>query len=612
MTLLILMQKKLSTVPEKPGVYLFKDRDSKVLYVGKAKGLRNRLRSYFQKSSSLDERKSAMMRSVRDFEYTVTENELEALVLEANLIKQYKPRFNVLLRDDKSYPYIKLTVNEKWPRLEVVRRIKKDGARYFGPYVPSGAMWNILSFIRNNFHIPTCKYSLEKRMRPCIQHQIKKCIAPCTGLVDHDEYMNTINEIRLLLDGRNKKLLEALEKKMKRLSEEMNYEEAARVRDRIKSIQTISESQKAVAPGLGDVDAIGFFRKENMTVFKILFSRNGIMIGSRDFRLKDVSGEADGYLMKNFIEQFYIKEIIPPAEIICSFMPEDSIILSSWLSAKKGSQVKISVPKRGIKKGLVEMAEENAKVLCISEKVQDERSVIKELAATMNLHKIPENIGAFDISNISGKEAAGAFVFWENGAFRKENYRHIKMDSVKGPDDYSMMKEMLRRTLKKTGVRGQGSGVRDEDKNKEIIVIPDLIIIDGGREHLNAALQVMKELDIDIDVIGVAKDPDRAFLPDKEFPVSLEDGRPASVLLKRVRDEAHRFAITYHKKLRTKRVFESILEKIPGIGRKRRFELLRHFGSIEAIRQASAEEISVIKGFNKVIAEKVLESLKKD
>jgi len=612
------MQEKLSTVPGKPGVYVFKDKNNKVLYVGKAKGLRDRLRSYFQKSSSLDERKSSMMRSVRDFEYTVTENELEALVLEANLIKQYRPRFNVLLRDDKNYPYIKLTVNEKWPRLEVVRRIKKDGAKYFGPYVPSGAMWNILSFIRNNFHIPTCKHPLEKKMRPCIQHQIKKCIAPCAGLVDHNEYLNTINEISLLLEGKNKRLLDALKKKMKRFSEEMRYEEAAKARDLIKSIQIISESQKAVAPGLGDIDVIGFFRKENVAAFKILFSRNGIMIGLKDFHLRDVSGETDGYLMKIFIEQFYDKEIIPPAEIICSFIPEDSMILSSWLSDKKGSSVKISVPKRGIKKRLVKMAEENAKVLCLSEEVSDEKSLMKEIAVNLNLRKIPKNIGAFDISNISGKEAVGAFVFWENGIFRKENYRHIKMDSVKGPDDYSMMKEMLRRTLKKSekGTVGarcpRPSGAEDRIQSEEVKFprIPDLIIIDGGKEHLNAALQVLKKPDIDTNVIGVAKDPDRAFLPDRNSPVNLEDGRPASILLKRIRDEAHRFAISYHKKLRTKRVFESILDKIPGIGRKRRFELLRHFGSIESIRQASIEDISALKGFNRKIADTVLRSLR--
>lgn len=587
------IQEKLSDLPEKPGIYLFKDKSYRILYVGKAKDLRSRLRSYFQKTFSLDSRKTAMLRSVSDFEYTVTENELEAFVLEANLIKQYRPRYNILLRDDKNYPYLKLTVNETWPRLEVVRRIQKGGARYFGPYVPSGPMRDILSFIRNNFHIRTCRYSLQKRMRPCIQHQIKRCPAPCAGQADHNEYLSIVNEIRLLLEGKNKRLLESLGKKMRRLSGETRYEDAALVRDRIKAIQKVTESQKVVAPGLGDVDVIGYFRRENALVYKILFSRNGIMIGSRDFHLRDISGETDEYLMKNFIGQFYGKEIIPPPELICSLLPEDSIILSSWLSDKKGLKVKITVPKRGIKRKLVEMAKENAEILCKSEKSSNKIEVMKEIAVSLKLQKIPENIGAFDVSNISGKESAGAFVYWSDGDFIKEKYRHIKMDAVKGPDDYLMMKEMLRRTIKNL------------ENN-----IPDLVIIDGGRGHLDVALEVFKENRItDKDIIGIAKNPDRAFLSNKKSPVSLEDGKASSLLLKKIRDEAHRFAISYHKKLRSKKVFESPLEKISGIGKKRRFELLRHFGSIEAIRKTTVEDIARLKGFNRKIAEKVLETL---
>jgi excinuclease ABC subunit C len=277
------VQERLTGVPDKPGVYLFKDAKGKILYAGKAKALRTRLRSYFQKSSALDARKTALVRSITDFEFTVTENELEALVLEANLIKQHRPRYNILLRDDKSYPYLRLTLHETWPRLEVVRRIHKDGARYFGPYVPAGAMWETLSFIRNTYHIPSCRYSLEKRMRPCIQYQIKRCVGPCSGDVDHAAYMAMIREVELLLEGRNKRLLDVLEKRMAQLSREMKYEEAAVIRDRIRAIRSISESQKVVAPGLGDVDVIGIFREGDTVVFKILFIRNGVMIGSRHF-----------------------------------------------------------------------------------------------------------------------------------------------------------------------------------------------------------------------------------------------------------------------------------------------------------------------------------------
>ncbi len=589
------MEERLSSVPVKPGIYLFKDEKNRVLYVGKAKNLRNRLRSYFQRSAALDERKAAMVKSVKDFEYTVTGNELEAFVLEANLIKQYRPRYNVLLRDDKSYPYLKLTVNETWPRIEVVRRVQKDGAKYFGPYVPSGAMWEILSFIRNNFTIRTCRYSLEKRMRPCIQHQIGKCIAPCGGKVDHAEYMGMVNEVRLLLEGKNKGLLDMLEKKMKRLSDEMRYEEATLVRDRIRAIRQISETQKAVAPELGDIDTIGMFRSEDRAVFKILFIRSGLMIGSRHFFFGSVSGETDGYLLKNFIGQFYAKEVIPPPEVLSAVEPDDKTVLSSWLSEKRGSSVKVTVPKRGIRRGLVEMAKQNAEVLWQSEKDAGWKSTLTELATFLGLEGPPADIGAFDISNISGKEPVGAFVYWAGGRFQKDRYRHIRMDAVKGPDDYSMMKEMIRRTIRNL----EGA-------------MPELLIIDGGRAHLDAALEALGESGIEgIQAVGLSKDPDRVFLRKGGPPLSLEDGKAHLLLLKRIRDEVHRFAISYHKKLRAKRVFESPLEKVPGVAKNRRFALLRHFGSIEAIRNATVEEIAGLKGFNRDIAEKIHEVLSK-
>ncbi len=587
------LQEKLGALPRKPGIYIFRDEKGGILYVGKAKDLRNRVRSYFQKSSSLDMRKSAMVEGVRDFEYTVTTNELEAFVLEANLIKQHRPRYNVLLRDDKSYPYLKLTVNEKWPRISVVRRIQKDGSKYYGPYVPAGAMWEILSFIRNHYNIPTCSYSLERRMRPCIQHQIKKCVAPCSGEIDHKEYMGRIREVQLLLEGKNRGLIEALEKKMERLSEEMKYEEAALVRDRIWAIRKISESQKAIAPELGDVDVIGISRSEGTAAFKMLFIRNGIMVGSRNFLVRDTAGETAGYLVRNFLRQFYEKEILPPPEILCPSLPEDHKLLTSWLSERRGSRVRIAVPMKGMKRKLLEMAEENAAILSHDDRTRAKKDVLGNLAAFLGFEKVPDSIGAFDISNIAGREPVGAFVYWAEGSFRKEKYRHIRMDAVKGPDDYSMMKEMIRRTLK--SLDGH---------------LPDLVIIDGGKAHLDAAMEVFREKNVTgSDVIAVAKDPDRAFIPGREEPLSLEEGT-AALLLRRIRDEVHRFAITYHKKLRAKRVLESPLEKIRGVGKKRRFALLRHFGSIDAIRRASVEEIGSLKGFHRGLAGKILDALR--
>jgi excinuclease ABC subunit C len=605
------MLERLGEIPERPGVYLFRDADGKVLYVGKAKGLKSRVRSYFQKSSSLDERKSAMVRSVKDLEYTVTGNELEAFILEATLIKQLRPRYNILLRDDKSYPYLRLTLNEKWPRLDVVRRIKKDGSKYYGPYVPAGDMWNILSFIRNNFRIPTCKYSLDRRMRPCIQHQIKRCIAPCDGRVDHAEYMKAITEIRLILGGKNKKLLKSLEDRMSGYSEEMKFEEAALLRDRIRAIRKVFESQKMVAPELGDLDVVGMSRGETRVAFKLFFIRNGIMTGYRQFILNNAAGETDGYLMKNLIEQFYLKEIIPPPSIVCTALPEDLDILSLWLTDKRGTKVLISVPDRGMKRRLTDMAEENAEILLKTEKDAEIRTVNEEIAGLLGLENAPSDIGAFDISNISGKEPVGAFAYWADGDFRKENYRHIKMDAVAGPDDYAMMRELVRRTFGKPEVRGhrpeEGS---QNDNDGRSLPFPGLIIIDGGKGQLQAALLALAECGIGTEVVSIAKDPDRVFSPERDSPIDLEDGSRAALLLKRIRDEAHRFALSYHKKRRSLRTFESPLEKIRGIGKKRRLALLRHFGSIDAVRNSSLEELMSLKGFNRKLAEKISQSVK--
>lgn len=606
------MLERLADIPDKPGVYIFKDANNTVLYVGKAKGLRSRVRSYFQKASLLDERKTAMVKLVKDFEYTVTGNELEAFVLEANLIKQYRPRYNVLLRDDKSYPYLKLTLKEEWPRLEVVRRIKKDGARYYGPYVPAGDMWNILSFIRNTFRIPTCRHSFEKRLRPCIQHQIKRCAAPCDGRVDHDEYMRMILEIKLLLEGKNRNLIASLEKRMQYFSDELCFEEAAVLRDRINAIQKISETQKVVAPELGDIDIVGLSREGERSAFKLFFIRNGIMTGYRQFVLDHTSGETEQGLMKSFIEQFYAKEIIPPRSVVCSAFPEDREILQSWLSQKRDAPVSISLPERGIKKELVAMAVENAALLLKTGHGQDRDVPGKEIAELLGLLYPPVDIGAFDVSNICGSDPVAAFVYWKDGGFRKERYRHIRMDAVKGPDDYAMMREMVLRTFEKQaqgpgGRDGEGDqGMADEDRHA---VVPDLIIIDGGRGQLEAAMQALAEIGIKTNIIGLAKDPDRAFIPGRAAPVGLEDGRRGQLLLKRIRDEVHRFAVSYHKKLRARRMLASPLEKIPGIGRKRRLELLRHFGSMEGIRRATAEEIAGLKGFNRTVALRLMESL---
>lgn len=589
------MLKKLSHVSPKPGIYLFKGSKGNVLYVGKAKNLRNRLRSYFQKSAALDERKSSMVRKIRDFSCVITGNELEALVLEANLIKQYKPHFNIILRDDKNYPYLKLTINEEWPRLEVVRKIKKDGSLYFGPYIPAGGMWEALSFIRKNFRLRPCRYVLDKPIRPCVQYQMGRCPAPCAGFIGRDEYLKTVEDVRLFLAGKKKNLLAGLEERMERFSEELRFEDAARIRDSINNLKNIWESQKVVAPELNDIDVIGFYMEGRDAAFQVFFIRNGLMIGIKDFFLKETGDITVKELLHNFIEQFYTKEIIPPDEIVLSSSPGGAAMLAAWLKAKKGKKVKIIIPKKGKRLELLKMSEENAKILAGNKKQAVSGDVLETLKQRLAIPDIPYSIGALDVSTISGSESTGAFVYWSEGEFKKELYRHFKIKTVKGMDDYSMMREIAGRIIKNLG-----------DK------LPPLVVIDGGKGQLEAARKAFAEYNIkDAEIISIAKKPDRAFTTTLNMPVDLEDRSPSSLLLKKIRDEAHRFAISFHRKLRDKRLLRSPLEEIPGIGKKRRFALLRHFGSIEGIRKAGIDDIAGIKGFNKKIAEKVVENLRR-
>ncbi len=584
------MTLELSKVPRKPGVYILKGMKENVLYVGKAKNLRNRLRSYFQDSANLDQRKAAMVRMVKDFSFIATGNELEALILEANLIKQYKPKFNIILRDDKNYPYIKLTVTEQWPRIEVARRIKKDGNLYFGPYVPSQAMWEALAFIRRNFLIRTCGYSLDKPMRPCIQYQMKRCSAPCAGLISSSEYRKIIDDVILFLKGEKRELLHRLEERMQRLSDEMRFEDAAKIRDRIFKLRRAFESQKVVSPELGDIDVIGYCREGDDIAVNVLFVRNGMLIGAKDFFLEKVLTSDNSEMMHSVIEFFYAKEIIPPEIILVNVMPESAKSLKAWLKKKKGESVNIEVPADGKGMELLQMANENARLHFGTKKKSTFDETLKILKDRLHLIKVPSSIGAFDVSTIQGSESVGAFVYWENGEFKKDNYRHLKIKGVLGVDDYAMMHEIVERVLRKEHL------------------IPDLVVIDGGKGQLEVARRVMGDLDIKTDLIAVAKKPDRVFLINDEI-IDLEDRSSSSLLLKKIRDEVHRFAISFHRKLRDKRLMESPLEKIPGIGKKRRLELLRHFGSIENIRKATVDEIAKIKGFNKKVAEKVVEGL---
>lgn len=593
------MKHKLALVPVNPGVYLLKDHKDKILYVGKAKNLRNRLKTYFQRTESLDARKSSMVKLVRDFFFIVTKNELEALVLEANLIKQYKPPFNIVLRDDKNYPYLKLTIADKWPGIGVVRKIDRNGSLYFGPYVPSQSMWDALAFIRRNFPIRTCKHPLDTPMRPCIDYQMGRCIGPCTDKLSRDEYMKVVEEVRLFLSGERKGLIKTLAEKMTTLSNELRFEEAARMRDRINSLNRLWESQRVISPELGNIDAIGFYSDGIDAVFNVFFVRNGTLTGTRDFFLRSAGSMPEAEALHGFIEMFYSKEIIPSQEIIVRSRPIDMKNLIWWLKTKRDGKVKITVPKENKRIDILRMAEENAyQILRCRKTATGTDTMLSSIRELLNLPSIPSSIGAFDVSTTTGNESVGAFIYWRDGEFVKDMYRHLRIKGVAGIDDYSMMNETITRTL---------NNIKDR--------IPDLIIIDGGKGHLEIARDVIESNAITLSsgrppmLIAIAKDPDRAFTMSSDV-IGLNNRSPECLMLRKVRDEAHRFAISYHRKLRGGKLIKSPLEKIPGIGKKRRLELLRFFGNIDAIRDAAADEIAKLKGFNRKIADKLLTTLR--
>lgn len=607
------IKKKLQQVPSAPGIYIMKGAGEKVLYVGKAKSLKNRLRSYFQKSASLGDRKSKMVQEIKTFEYVVTKNELEALVLEANFIKKLKPRFNIILRDDKNYPYLKLTVNEKWPRLAIVRKIDKDGALYFGPYVPAGTMWEMVKFIRRHFPIRICKYNLGRPFRPCVQYQMGRCLAPCSESLRRDEdweiYQETVREVRSFIQGDKRELLANLHNRMHRLSEELKFEEAARIRDRLKALEGAWESQRVITPELGDMDVLGLYRaKEEASVF-ILFLRKGMVVGQKDFFMKKLGDMEDRELIESFVGQFYSKEMLLPSKVVLPVRAGFQI-QKQWLQQKRGRAIKLAGAKGEHEHKILKMANDNAYYSFNKHKNAGSDEALVMLKNILTLKAIPRKIVAIDVSNISGSESVGACVLYEEGKFRKNDYRLFKIKTVKGIDDVAMIGEVVDRYLKSIA-----------DSNVEA---PQLLLIDGGRGQLQYALSAAKQFDLSVEIAAIAKareklsqtnkkgirtDCERVYIPGKRAPVYLEPFLSSTYLLQKIRDEVHRFAIGYHRKLRSMRTFASPLEKVKGIGKTRRLLLLRHFGSIDKIRKARVEDISALKGMNRKIADDLKKSL---
>ena len=598
------LAEKLQNLPDEPGVYLMKDARKHIIYVGKALSLRNRVRSYFQKGAK-DEKTEALVRTVADLETIVTHTELEALILESTLIKKHHPRFNIVLRDDKNYPYLRLDLNAEYPRLEVVRGLKKDQAVYYGPYVPAGGMWEILSLIRRTFPLATCRKELrtDRPERPCVQHQIGRCMAPCSGEVDTAGYRDMVQQVQLFIEGKNRDLIELLKRRMEASSERMEYERAAELRDRIAKIEGAFEKQKVISPNFEDQDVIGMVSQGGHADVQVLFIRNGMLIGRKDFFLSDVRGMQPVDVLLDFLHQFYAKEMLVPAEVLLPFDVPDRLVFEDWLTGKRGAKVDVLVPQRGRKRELVQMATDNAsqslRQQLLSQKSKDR--ILTHLQEELALVNLPRRIEAFDISTIQGTDSVGSMVTFDNNRPDKRGYKRFKIKGVSGQDDFGMMQEIIRRRY----------------SNPDMGEPPDLIVIDGGKGQLNAALDALAELGIEgPDIIGLAKarsgdegkerEFERVFLPGGSDAIILPPASAGTHLIARVRDEAHRFAIEYHRKLREKRAIASELNEIPGIGEARRKTLLRHFGSVTKVRNADVTELAGVKGMTRKAAEEIV------
>ncbi len=636
------IQSVLNSLPHKPGIYIMKDAQGTILYIGKAISLYNRVRSYFQESTDLSPKNRSMVAKVDDIEFLVVKNEVEALVLESNYIKQYRPKYNVLLRDDKSYPYIKVALTEDFPRVYRVRSFARDGNRYFGPYTNSGAVDATLDLLNKLFSFRTCRYDAanwapprsgeppagwkQKLLaRPCTQYYIHRCTAPCVAYTTREEYDKVIQQVILFLEGRHDEVLEQLQEKMQAAAENLNFEEAARIRDRIKAVERILEKQRIISTeGQDDQDVIALASGEDETCALVFFFRNGKLVGREYFILQGTRESAPGEVMGSFFTQFYESSPHIPAEIIVEVEPDDRTVLLAWLKEKRKGAVSIAAPKRGEKLRLVEMVKQNAREVLEQQRIkwlsdsQKTQLALEEIQAALNLAAPPYRIECYDISNTQGTNSVGAMVVFEAGRPKNSEYRRFKIKTVEGPNDFASHQEMLRRRFRRqSGGEHAADGqheapVADDDTQAEQPLqhewaMPDLIIIDGGKGQLSAAMEVLQELHIDVPTVGLAKENEEIFTPGSPDPIVLPRSSQGLYMVQRIRDEAHRFGITYHRKLRSDRTFKSVLDEIPGIGPKRKQALMKHYGSVKAISTASIDDLAALNGMTRDAAEKVKE-----
>ena len=599
------IQEQLKKLPAEPGVYLMKDEHDKIIYVGKAISLKNRVRQYFQSSKNHSSKVKSMVKNIKSFEYIITDSELEALILECNLIKKYRPKYNVLLRDDKTYPYIKVTVNEDFPRVLKVRRVLRDKAKYFGPYTNIEAVNDTLEVIRNIYPIRTCNIDIERaiknNMRPCLNLHIKRCVGPCTGNVSKEEYNKMIEEILLFLSGKEETLIEILREKMNKCSMEFNFEEAAVYRDKIMNLQEMMQKQK-IDVSTDDInqDIIAMAYNDEEACVQSFFIRHGKIVGREHFILEGTKDSSKEAILGSFVKQFYMKAEYIPKEIIIESEIEDQIVLEEWLSNIKGKKVSIRIPQKGDKKSLISMVKKNAmeylEKFSNLNKRKYERSegALIELAEVLGLEEPPRRIESYDISNIQGVDSIGVMVVFTNGLKDKKEYRRYKIKTVEGPNDYDSMAEILERRLQKGN-------------------FADLILLDGGKGQVSAVKKVFDKYGIDIPLWGMYKDDKHRtkglICASKE--IELDKTSNLYRFVASIQEEVHNYAISYHRSLRNKSLTKSSLDDIPGVGEKRKKTLLSHFKSIEDIKNASVEELSKVEGLNKSVAENIYDYFRK-
>lgn len=644
----------LETLPHKPGIYIYKDEQGKVMYVGKATSLHQRVRSYFQEGADLSPKNRSLVLHIHDIEYIVVANPIEALILENEYIKRHQPKYNVRLRDDKTYPYIKISLNERFPRVYRVRSFHHDGNRYFGPYTNVGAIDATLDLLNKIFPFRTCRYDdsqwtppatgktptdwKQKLLsRPCTQYYIHRCQAPCVAHVTPTEYSAMIHQVILFLEGKQETILTELQAAMDLAAEDLDFERAALLRDRIQAVAQILEKQKIVNTArTDDRDVIAIAQGDDETSAQIFFFRSGKLAGRESFMLKGTRDVPPSEIIASFMQQFYAFASAVPGEILVQHEPDDLAALSAWLTERRDGKVTITQPKRGDNVRLVEMVANNAKETLELERIrwltdsQKTALAMQELQTALHLPKLPHRIECYDISSIQGTAIVGSMVIFEHGKPKNADYRRFKIKTVQGSDDYASHQEMLRRRFKR--LLNQPADQKQASTNEEEVdsdmlagqehnddsfqILPDLIIIDGGKGHLHADMAVLQELGIVVPIVGIAKEDHSAtsqheeiYLTDENDPIVLPRGSQGLYLIQRIRDEAHRFAITYHRQVRSKKTFASILDEVPGIGPKRKKALIKHFGSVKGIAAATLEEVMAVDGITRDVAERVKEYL---